>query len=457
MRWTYGRLFCDVGCAAGDLAGAVVSRVLWGVIVALVAVFAPRAVLADANGCAQLAALLAGRECHTETQYAVITCRTEPGSGNYTRVYTVTTYKNGNTPSESYVGQFLCSAGEQCRSKSPVMASLVKSTGTRMMGCQAGCEFYLGDGDETSNGHGQSLMVGEWFPTGSVCGGPDTIGSGVPGNDTPPKLCGGGSCYDPGTNCFIGVDSTGKEYCVPRPTATGPGGGCASGDTGALCAGNPPPLPPAPPDSPISDPPTEINSTDDYPTTHHPADGSPPINSHITVNNYGAGGSSTTSGQQPGDMGPAPSTSTGLPGPQKGASGGQTCTSPPVCFGDAPTCMVVDQVWLDRCKPKDDKSDLNGNGIPDWIEEQPGGTGDYDVPVTPVNTVVNEETVDVSSINSSGWIGNSCPQLPTVEVFGRSWTMDQNYFCQFLAVMRGIFLLIGGFISARILASGGKQ
>jgi hypothetical protein len=183
-------------------------------------------------------------------------------------------------------------------------------------------------------------------------------------------------------------------------------------------------------------------------------------NYNLIVNNYGTGNAPTSSGQQPGDDGPAPASSSPSPGDDKdkgSASGGQDCNTPPVCQGDAPTCMVVSQQWLTRCKP--DWYDKDGDGEPDWVGKGMDlpGVGVPD-PVDPTSVVSSDDGASVGSIDQSSWAGTTCPQLPDLELFGKSITYgDQAMFCDWLAKLRAVFLLVGAFVAARILASGGKS
>lgn len=265
----------------------------------------------------------------------------------------------------------------------------------------------------------------------------------------PPKLCGGGSCYDPKSDTACAVVG-GGQVCVSGAAGRSPAGACVSSSGGSICSGSPTaPLPGAPPASPISDPATEIKSTDKL-TQADPVTGQ---NKTVTTNVYTPGNTPAESGAGEGDSQPP------TQDPDKGsASGGQDCNSPPICSGDAPTCAVVNQVWLSRCgAPKDDKSDKNGNGQPDWTEVQPGDDAQYATDDTPASSVFSTETTGVENIDQTSWAGNTCPTLPVVTVFGHPWSFDQNLFCQWLAMIRPIFLLVCGFIAIKITASGGKS
>jgi hypothetical protein len=117
--------------------------------------------------------------------------------------------------------------------------------------------------------------------------------------------------------------------------------------------------------------------------------------------------------------------------------------------------MVVSQQWLTRCKP--DWYDKDGDGEPDWVGrgmDLPGvGVPD---PVDPTS-VVSSDDVSVDGLDDSGWAGNQCPVLPKFELFGQEISYgDQDTWCNFLAVLRPIFLLVAAFVAVRILASGGK-
>lgn len=296
------------------------------------------------------------------------------------------------------------------------------------------------EGDPWKDGNGGALSPAPPIPT-------------LPAVDVPapPQVCGGGSCYDPKNDKYCAT-SGGAQFCVSGATARSSAGGCVTSGDATICAGSPSaPKPPAPPASPITDPATQIKSQDN--TTQADKVTGTPQNVSTTV--YAQPSAPVESGQKPGDKGPVPKDPTE---PDKGsASGGQDCNTPPICSGDAPTCMVVSQVWLDRCAVKDDKSDKNGNGQPDWTEVQPGDGDEYATGETSAGEVMSSEVADGSKIDQTSWAGNSCPTLPVVMVFGKPWSMDQGFFCEWLAMLRPIFLLIAGFIAIKITASGGKS
>lgn len=467
-----GRLLCDVGCFASDLVGVVMilRRVVccWAFLVFGVAAVWPLSLRAT---CADVTARLNSNSCNGEDagQGWRFSCTTQQ-EGRFTAIYQTGVQSGGGTSGPRRMAQYECNS---CEIAPDVTGWLDLKTGALAVACNGGCKYYLADGNSTSNGLGDSVASGNWKPTGGQC----PVGEDLPpvgGNGdggVGPRVCASGVCYDPNSDEYCYAESDGlAKTCVSGATARGegtapgdtPSGGCASGANSAICAGNPPPLPPRPPESPISDPASEINSSDRFSNSKASSGGGTPVRSSVDVNVYGSGNVATTSGQGPGDRGPASASSSGgAPGgggdDEEGRgsmSGGGTCGSPPVCTGDAPTCGVVTQTWLLRCGTS--KGDANGDGQPDWTEVGEGDGSGYEVTDTPVDAVFKSEVVDGSKIDQTSWAGNTCPQLPTVEVFGRPWSMDQGYFCDWLAMLRPIFLLVAGFVAVRITASGGK-
>ncbi|MBT2119860.1 virulence factor TspB C-terminal domain-related protein [Dyella sp. LX-1] len=264
------------------------------------------------------------------------------------------------------------------------------------------------------NQWGQWNTNGSLAPTGDLCDGSAGGGGGSNWNNSdgtptgdpippqpdanppkpvPPKTCGGGSCYDPANDNYCGV-SGGTQVCIPGNSARGfdssgnatptpgggPQGGCASSGDSTVCAGTPnAPTPPAPPKSPIADPPTSIVNIDHY-TQANPATGA---NTPVTVTTYtNPGGAPVTSGQKPGDSGPAPSSSTGNK-PGNGYGDGGDCGAPPACTGDAVMCGIARETWRNRCSAKQSADqahkDLTGDGPPTDFDQLKGKYGQGDV------------------------------------------------------------------------------
>lgn len=511
----YGRLFRDAGRVAGRVVDLLVSRVLLGNVAArpLVAaafvlfcfIIAPARASYDPGTGRWSSMSEAMAQCNSQAAYVEAQpnngtihwfCEDHPdaspppgkvsgsvclayqtGKCNYNEYYYLGAYvpvnpcTSSNVPSGS--GQFpgrILAGYSWCKSgvQDP-------NPGGGTVSCSMS---FAPSGPPTRNQWGSWSTPGTLSASGSTCDGTGGGGhnnwknaSGQPAGDPippspdvdppknpAPKTCGGGSCYDPTNDNFCAV-ADGVQVCVPGGPARGDNGGanagtpngnppgaCSSSASATVCAGSP--TAPLPPVANVPDPPTQVVSNDTY-TQANPVTGSP-IVVHTTTYNSGnasSAASGPSSGQQSGDSGPASSSSSPSPG---SASGGGDCGSPPVCSGDAPTCMVVTQSWLQRCGTS--KSDADGDGMPDWVTKGLDGVGPP-VADTPVGSVVKTETTNSSVIDESGWAGNTCPQLPTLTLLGNEMTFgDQTLFCKWLSVLRGVFLLICAFISARILA-----
>lgn len=329
--------------------------------------------------------------------------------------------------------------------------------------CHSGCQYKPIDSVMVSIGGNSTGAHGTYGPTGATCS-----GEGIDtGGAASPRICGGGSCYDPNSDRYCAVDSSGAQMCVQgsaarSPSSTGSGtGGCSAGATGASCAGSDPPSPPPSPASPISDPATEATSSDTYHETHASSSGgggapSSTTNVNVTVNNYGAGGAATAptaSGQQPGDVGPAPASSTGGAGDGEGekgsASGGRNCNSPPICTGDAPTCMVATQVWLARCEGDGSKSNDGDTSVPGL-----DGIGDGTASGGGKPWFQDGGSV-LDKLDASGFGGgNVCPSMPAIQIpmFNVDFQEAWPHWCEILDAAGVIIMLLSGFIALRILS-----
>ena len=327
------------------------------------------------------------------------------------------------------------------------------SVGDNITVCQGGCLYAPREDDDGAQT--DTVRSGSWFaslksvtyvPTGGTCAGD------VPPPPIPPHLCGGSSCIETGGSDFCAKASDGTVVCVPRPNPGAPGT-CSSGGGTTLCAGNPPPLPPNPP---IVDPATDIAGTDTY--GHQSGSGT--IN-NTTVNNFNNTGSPASNGGASGDAGNAPGSPAAPPGSPNGPpkpegeadhgsySGGGDCNTPPICSGDKPTCGVVDQVWLSRCKGPGKAS---SSAQPEWTKVGPGDAAVYDDVPAAEPGFVEEKVVDASMIESTGWVGNSCPALPQAGPLHLE--EYQDFWCAWLSKIRAVFLIFGAFVAVKIIAGG---
>lgn len=503
-EWTYGRLFGDAWHPAGRLVGAVVMRrALMVVALSLCVLVVPLDVWASMHNGAYNTQSEALAACQLDASNATPVesqwhCKGPRGTGrsDYPYAYDLASWDNGKeyTYTWSYIFKTL-TPSNPCVDNPPNTTSGAL-TGKVLQGysfcapttdTQSGATVYCRmsvsvSGPPTMNRWGSWSTPGSSTATGATCDGtpgdggweaPDgTVPVPAPADPTVtppqtpmPKTCGGGSCYDAAADKFCAVSGSGAQMCIDGATArgdTGAPGGCASSGDSTVCAGSP--SAPRPPADKVPDPPTAITGSDSY-TQADPQTGANQVVDVTTYTNQGAPQSS--SGQDTGDRGPAPASSSPSPDDsgEGQASGGQSCNSPPICSGDAPTCMVVNQTWLDRCKA--DWYDLDGDHKPDWVGDA------NDLPQIPMisgddpiggngkvtsDQVVSFDAVSVDSISEESWAGNTCPQLPNLTLFGEEITYgDQALFCDWLAKLRPIFLLVCGFIAMRILASGGKS
>jgi hypothetical protein len=312
-------------------------------------------------------------------------------------------------------------------------------------GVTAMCEMRVTlSGPPTMNQWGSWNTPGTTSATGNVCSGAGDGGvKGPDGNpppapvppdpntnppqNPPPKKCGGGSCYDPGSDSFCMVDAGGAQTCVSGGSARGdqggsnagtpsgnPPGACASSGDSTICAGSP--TAPSPPPDKVPDPPTAATNHDTY-TQANPNTGG---NQTITVNTYtNQGATPTTSGQKAGDTGPAPSSSA-PPAPSSSTagsySGGGDCASPPICQGDAVMCGIARQQWTAMCQAKGDAAqlhkDLAGNGPPSDLDalKTKYGQGDVwsDADTSQDGTVGGQANNGVYDQSGFGF-GTACP------------------------------------------------
>lgn len=263
---------------------------------------------------------------------------------------------------------FVCNDGEtpqpppddSCSKVQPYSGAFKGKIASGATMCQGeaggtGCVMsFKPDSDPFLNRTGtQWATHGTYSPTGSSCtpgqvGGDN--GAGPPPDPAPPRSCGDVSCFDSGHN-NVCTDNASGSLCLTGPQMNNGGGTCTTLGDNTMCGGSPgAPTPPPPPSSPISDPDHEITGTDHYTFS------GPSGNYTTVVTTYGAGQSPSTSGQKPGDDGPAPATSTGGPkGDGTTASGGGDCNSPPVVNGSGGLNAVAYQAWKTRCAVEDNK------------------------------------------------------------------------------------------------------
>ena len=331
--------------------------------------------------------------------------------------------RTGGPPQDSdYIlaAQLSCppadTAGAQCKTRSPFLSTFNGNATDGL--CDAGCGFVPDPSAGitiTRNAYGQ-VLAATWKPTGATC---DGSGGGAT-NPTPPpsspdkflpnvptlsNLCGGASCHDSSTDSFCGV-SGGVQTCVPGTTARGPGG-CISNGEQTVCAGSPAPLPAPPPASPISDPAKEIKGSDDY--LSQKISGSTVTNTTITTNVYTSGSTPSSSGQQAGDRGPAPASSSPSRGDGTTAFGGGDCNTPPVVNGSGGLNAIALQTWKTRCAIEGSKLGTGTVGSLGNLYTPTGDTTASAVADFKANIQQAPLSAAVSGFFSVGSVGGSCP------------------------------------------------
>lgn len=257
--------------------------------------------------------------------------------------------------------------------------------------------------DGSGTGPGAWQQIG---PDGSKST-PNPMPSDAPANQAaappPNQSCGGGSCYDAANDRYCMV-SGGAQTCISGSQARG-GGGCSSVGESTLCAGSPAPSPGAPPASPISDPTHEIKASD----TWTQADKNTGQNQTITVNTYGSGSTSPSSGQKSGDTGPASSSTAPTPGDGTSSSGGGDCNAPPVVSGSGGMAAIAYQTWRTRCALEGDKGNP-GTGASVGKLYTPSGDTSQSV-VADFQSKVQDAPIAgaVTGFFAVGGVGGACP------------------------------------------------
>lgn len=97
----------------------------------------------------------------------------------------------------------------------------------------------------------------------------------------------------------------------------------------------------------------------------------------------------------------------------------------------------------------------------------PGGGGDLVITLDPapdqdadrsmLESFAMLTTVDIGpgSLDQSGYLGGgACPVFPPLTIGGLAWSMDDVYWCDFLTLLHGVFMLFGAIAAGRILMGG---
>lgn len=291
----------------------------------------------------------------------------------------------------------------------------------------------------------------------------------APSSSAPPVLCGGGSCYDAGTNTYTAVTPSGQQITVAGPTANSSSGGCASSGSATMCAGNPvPPSPVGQSGSTITDPATQIQSSDGY-TIADPGTGAV---SATTVNVFSSGGatsSGATSGSVSTNRGTSTSTVSGGSSPAGSSSsgggdsfnGGGNCNSPPVCSGDAVMCGVAQEAWFTQCNVSIQTTAMVGSNP----TQQPPTFQSDSTKYSQSDVWQQSDTSQSSTVggqanngtyDSSGFgYGTTCPLTDiSVPFFGSSFAVPLSVGCVIGPWLRALIIGFALYSAAKITAGG---
>ncbi|WP_171956051.1 hypothetical protein [Stenotrophomonas maltophilia] len=220
------------------------------------------------------------------------------------------------------------------------------------------------------------------------------------------------------------------------------------------------------------------NTTNNY--NYYNNKGEPNGNNPTPGDGSGPGqGGSNGNGGTPGEGG-------GEEGNGNSAGGGGDCKTPPTTSGDPILGMIASQTWATRCATEKGNSgtvtgDVGNCDAPfsvtgDSLQANqlraqraqlcrggPGqGEGNNGNPHEGAEDVDGPGKwswkFDESLIDKSGFGGGSCPQFGTVD-FGRFGAVSLDsvtWWCPLVAAMRAVMLLLGAFISFRIVFGDGS-
>lgn len=380
----------------------------------------------------------------------------------------------GEWPDPTNPGQ--CLSQEKCLARNAALGNTPRVHSSDVS-CVAGCRYALDPsqgGVRTTGPGGVQLFAGVWRYTGDQCGAePPPPPDDEP--DDPPKkqqcvpVAGQTLCIKPsGEHCYSA--STGRQICwKPGETGDKP-----DGDTLQRRVAGPSEIPPNL-NLPNGDTLTRSGNPITTTTTTSTTTITTTTTNYRTTNGTNAG---TGNRGEPADG----SGGEGSDDDGTSASGGGDCKTPPVVQGDAALNMVALQAWHTRCEAERLRkvtssgsiSDcsapytVEGNDVPaqqlralrkslcplegvgDLPSESYLGTGDGE---PTADDVVRTVEHDVSEFDTSGlgW-GDSCPAIPSVNVFGTVIELDPDgVVCDWVQLGGWFVLLFAGFACLKIL------
>lgn len=113
------------------------------------------------------------------------------------------------------------------------------------------------------------------------------------------------------------------------------------------------------------------------------------------------------------------------------ASGGGDCTAPPSCSGDAISCAILNQAWLDRCASTDPSAIASAVGL-----------GSAEVPLS----ITSDQSAVLTSTGVLPTGNGSCPEPISITFFGNAVSVNfWQYLCLWAANMSSV-VMIGAFL-----------
>ncbi|WP_446001045.1 hypothetical protein [Stenotrophomonas maltophilia] len=381
-----------------------------------------------------------------------------------------------------YLGLFSYPCSSTCKTRVDGQAGMINGTMYSGGVCDSGCKVApnLDPGTdfslrENGNPNAISIRSGTWRATGSICTPDDTR----PKPDKKDEYCHQSGAYQVCKSKDKTCISTSSGFRTCASDTANQKGHTATNDPRTEAAS-------------ISAPNSGLN-----PPSNRPGEdwkpsgpgGSITNNNGNTTNNFnGYKNEGTPNGNTPtpGDgsgPGVGGSNGNGEKGEGNGntATGGGNCASPPATGGDPILGMIAMQTWATRCAAEKANGgkvtgDVGNCDAPFSVEGdtvqanqlraqraqlcsgRPGeGQGSIGNPHAGAEDVDGPGKFswkfDSSLIDTSGFGGGSCPTFGTLD-FGKfgSVSLDSTtWWCQLVAAMRAVMLLMGAFISFRIV------
>lgn len=147
-------------------------------------------------------------------------------------------------------------------------------------------------------------------------------------------------------------------------------------------------------------------------------------------------------------------------------SGGTTCESPPVCWGNAADCYVSSQIWRLQCEgigDGDGASDAVGNGATEIVSGEGDGSEEPDMsglsegeaeelPGLWVEKSSSDLLDKLADLDDDGFISDrSCPSPGSFSAAGETWQIDFSAFCSVLENVSVLVMALAYWLAFRII------